>query len=364
MQIRSNGEDTESCSGGRCVTTGSEVLRFDAYGNVEEQLTGNFASGHVVADDQRTRSVSTYENRLDGGWTIGLLTSQVASGYTEDVNGYPDANHTLSWRRWSYDAKGAVENATTRNVVPAACTSNATDDSVTYTYTSAGQLKTSKENQRRLIELVYDAQQLYVASQSVTFPQLIDGVATNSNVTLVEQAEHDLRNGQTIARVGLNGVRTTTLFDSQARMTEARGPNGVLLESRSYVDSHPTSITSTVVTDTGKSFTRKTHLDGVGRELGTVEQGTGTQTIRARRFVYDAFGRTVWVGLPSLKGQQPNRHPRIEGNKQCPRAGRRGCRMTRLPTRRRMVGSLRFNRGARRGSARFGTGTRGRPQWA
>ena len=285
--------------------TAEETTQFDAFGNPSARVTGNYDGSTIAPPEQRRTTLTTYENRTGAEWQLGLITQQDTVGYSEDVDGNIDPARVLSRHVTSYDARGSVEATARVNIRAAGC-DGPSDDVKKFGYSPRGLLKASREMAgpggafTRDVHFTYDARDLYVATAETRVGRMAGTAFVPGATPLTVSFKTDVRHGKTTEAKDPNGAAKTSTYDSRGRVVTRTGPDGTLLEHNFYSDAFPVSETSTITTDVGKSYQRRTELDADGHALAVVE-GAGTAQVpwsRKSKTRVDAFGRVVESFLP------------------------------------------------------------------
>jgi len=297
------------------VWTGEETREFDSFGNPTWRVAGNFDGDNIGPAEQRRTTGLEYENHTDTQWMIGLVTRTQKQGYSVDIDGNVDPDHVLEDVVNTYNALGSMVSTSRVNIADPACAGPA-DDVKRLDYWPNGLLKASHESAgpggayTRDVSFTYDAKNLYVATAqtnvgkiSLPMPPLPDLPQLQPATTsLTVTFQTDLRHGKTTRATDPNNAATVSVYDSSGRLLTRTGPDSTLLEQNVYVDTFPVSETSTITTDVGKTFQRRTQLDADGHALSVVE-GAGTTAVpwsRKSKVRLDAFGRTVESYLPAF----------------------------------------------------------------
>lgn len=234
---------------------------------------------------------------------IGLVTRVRSIGYSEDIAGSPDLAHLLAETRTTYLPSGAVRSVKRVGIRGGSC-AGADSDTTGYDVLPNGLVFQVFESNGRTVTTTYDAKNLYPTSATTQVARWVDGVPTGTFTTLTLTYETDLRTGKATRVTDPNGSAITSTFDSEGRLLTKRGPDNTLLESNVYADFYPMSVTSTITSDVGQTFQRKTRMDADGHALSVVE-GAGTTAVpwsRKSKTTFDAFGRGVESYLPELVG--------------------------------------------------------------
>ena len=295
--------------------TAEESADFDDFGNPRVRTTGNYDGSAFAPPEQTLRTGFEYENHTDAQWMIGLVTRTQKQGYSVDIDGSVDPAHVLEDIVNTYNSVGSMVSTSRVNITDAACAGPA-DDVKRLDYWPNGLLKASHENAgprgdyARDVNFTYDAKNLYVATAQASvgkaklplpaLPATWELVPATTSLTVTFQT--DLRHGKTTRATDPNNAATVSVFDSRGRLLTRTGPDNTLLEQNVYVDTFPLSETSTITSDVGKTFQRRTQLDADGHTLSVVE-GAGTTAVpwsRKSKVRLDAFGRTVQSFLPAF----------------------------------------------------------------
>ncbi|MBS2019518.1 MAG: VCBS repeat-containing protein [Deltaproteobacteria bacterium] len=277
--------------------TAEEILAFDAYGNPTEELEGNWDGASIAPLDHARRSMTEYDaspSRI-AAWQIGLVTRERAFGYAEDIAGTPQPGQLLGETTKTYFASGAVLASTRKGIRGGTC-AGADDDTTMFEYLAHGGVNKVTESNGRVTNTTYEAKGIYPSNVSTTFRAYVDGAPNGSSTTtLTAGFTTDLRHGKKLSITDANSKTVTFTYDSTGRLKTKVGPAPglVTLESHVYADMFPVSQTSTLTTDTGKTFTRKTQLDAEGNVLSVVEGNAtlGVPWSRTDKTRFDAWGR-------------------------------------------------------------------------
>lgn len=272
----------------------------DAFGNPTEEISGNWDGAEISPDHART-VLTEYENRTTTEWHLGMVTRERNLGYSEDIAGVPDTAHLLGEVTKTYHPSSALRSSRRVGIRGGTC-AGGNNDTDSYDVNGFGLVTLVRESTGREITTVYDAKKLYPASVSTQVERWLDGVPTGVFTTLTVSTLTDLRTGKQTSVTDPNASSFASTFDSAGRLLTKTGPDGTLLESHVYTNSYPLSVVSTITTDTGKTFQRKTQLDGDEHALSVVE-GAGTTAVpwsRKSKTRFDAFGREVESFLPEL----------------------------------------------------------------
>jgi hypothetical protein len=286
----------------------------DAYGNATVTVSGDFDGVDIGVGPKRRTTRTSYENRTDARWQIGLVTGQSHYGYSEDIGGNVQAERLLAQTSTGYYPNGSVETTSRLNVTGEFC-DGPTDDVTTYEYWPNGLVKVAHEPNGRNVTTIYDATNLYPARVETRVGKMAGGAFVPAATLLTRTFETDPRTGRRTRATEPDGSTQLSAYDEKGRLVShvlcpasaapacpvGQASNGVItVESNEYTDAFPVSVTSTIATDTNKTYQRWTYLDGGGRVLATVEgEDTGDKSLKERHR-YDAFGRAVESYLPAF----------------------------------------------------------------
>jgi RHS repeat-associated protein len=287
--------------------TGEETREFDSFGNATWRVAGNLDGETIGPAEQRRTTGLEYENHTDAQWMIGLVTRVQKQGYSVDIDGNVDPDHVLEDVVNTYDSLGATVSTARVNIIDAACAGPA-DDVKRFDYWPNGLLKASHESAgpaggfSRDVNFTYDAKGLYVTTAQTSVGKMSGLSFLPATTSLTVSFQTDLRHGKTTRVTDPNNAATVSVYDSRGRLLTRTGPDSTLLEQNVYNDVFPLAETSTITTDVGKTFQRRTQLDADGHALSIVE-GAGTTAVpwsRTSKVRVDAFGRTVQSFLPAF----------------------------------------------------------------
>jgi hypothetical protein len=307
-RIRTGGNSSGECNTSACRWAASAAIQFDDWGYVTELRQGNGTddSLQVIEDSDTVTTTMAYDHRIGAIWRLGLLSEELVYGFSQDIKGNPQAGKLLSHESWIYDDWGRLESERRLGITP---TSYATrldipeDSVVTYTYADYGLVESITNNHHQsslgTVSYIYDEHSLYVSAQVVDCTHYVSGMQTGTQV-LTETFTMDLRTGEMLVHVDLNGQISTTERDSHGRPLVERGPGGLVLAEHEYFDAYPVRKISQVHIDATKKFERTEYLDGDGQILAAVESAVNSPPIRREYHEYDAFGRPTASYLPQF----------------------------------------------------------------
>jgi YD repeat-containing protein len=289
-----------------------ETTQFAPHGFPATSVTGPWNGGSIFGRSRTT--VLTYEHRT-APWQLGLATRETLVGYSEDIQGTPNASATLSDIQTSYDALGRVQSSTRLNIRGGTC-AGPNDDSTTFEYFSNGLIQAVHElavhdpdtgaTHTRDVTTTYQALNLYPASVTVRAGKLVGGAFTPAQTTLTTTFVTDHRTGQHTKIQPPSGASTNATYDTRGRETGRffnSGGTVYQLVSSAYVDQFPLRRTDTLTTDAGKAYTQEAVSDADGNVLSVVRGVSGcTQCSRTVKARYDAFGRAVETYHPKFVG--------------------------------------------------------------
>jgi len=287
--------------------TASETLAFDGYGNPTEELNGNWDGVSIAPLEHARRTMTEYDatpSRVTA-WQLGLATRSRSFGYSEDIAGTPLPETLLGETTKTYLASGAVQTTTRKGIRGGSC-AGPDDDTTTFEYfPTHGGVKKITESNGRVTDTTYEAKSIYPATVTTTFKTYVDGVWNGATMTsLAASFATDLRVGKKTTITDPNSRSVTLSYDSTGRLKTKVGPAPglITLESHVYADTFPISHTSTITTDTGKTFTRKTQLDADGKALSVVEGNSAVAIPWSRKAKtrFDAWGRARETYHPEL----------------------------------------------------------------
>ena len=300
VRIRQAASFSEQCAGGvnaqgACVglsaISGTETTAWDPMGYPSTTHSGDSNGQHVTGE--LTTSAHQYEHHKDATWILGLPKDDQLLGKRVALDGTATNNAVLSEVQRTFDpATGLTLTVRRPSFQAPGCEAAGTDDTVTLAYDTDGLPKQITTARGQVEKTFYAADRLYVDHK-----QAIVGATT-----FLSKFDFDRRTGAATFVQDLNGNKEYLQTDSFGRLRlHTRVPVGgaaQVIGSVTYHDVALPVVDTTSHSAQGKSALSRTHFDGDGRSLGTVELADGV-ALRTEFQQYDAFRRVVSAALPS-----------------------------------------------------------------
>lgn len=301
VRIRPRSSVTQHCTSSGCVESGSEVLAWDPHGFATEVRHGEFDNGQLQTSGS-SRVLRTHEHQATS-WILGLPASETVRGDHYDIHGTKTPDAVLAQRAVTfYPGSGLLHTSSRPDFQAAGCESAGTEDTVTLQYTPEG-LPHQITTPRGMVDTtMYAADKLYPTQRQTSVTRYLDGAPVGAT-TLTSKVDFDRRTGVPLSVEDANGNRQKFESDSLGRprresiIAAATVASPGPLREMTYDDDTTPTVDIKSYRAPGVFTTERTHLDGLGRELGTVE-GVAGDFVRTDFIRYDAFGNVVESALP------------------------------------------------------------------